>query len=622
MKSDDEEEMIKKRIFNKFLRARYIAKKRINSYIKEDPKYSNENKILLKDKMASQSLKNIKQLNNIRQKLNSLNVNINVTKELREENDEFYKGFQNIKDYKKKYVKNYDENTENYQKFEDIVLHYKDKGYYKIPKLSGETNNIFKREPLLIKKTNMQNIIDTFKLYPNSRKNIIFLNNTKKYVYNIMKRNRKKKYLETDVEKKYSASMKNVKNSIQYRFERNIKNKFLTEKVHSMSHLTVTTNSQISSERNEKNLKLKYKRMKNTDFNNSNTKRKIGNEMKLIKSIVNIKKKKRTKTNLLDLEKSLFPYNPQKNLKENMNKNHENYKEIINENLNNNNSNDGNNNNEKTTQIDLILEKENKKLEIEIKNLIKNIEELEAENKIEKNKRIFKQLTTKFIPLDVSRRKSDIIYKKKRSNQFINISPTPKLSNFSLKPTSINNNKHRIKYKSITETHNNYNINNENTINNNSNNDLFNTINNININNFSIENIDFNEYDKLKSQFNSFDTEDKFLEYTYNLVNSGQYSKVIIMLKFFLKHFRNLSNQKIEEKLNINDKNPSIILKNIREINKKIRRRDIFDKIKTIYLRNKSYENIMNKLNKLSNNEKSLSKMDKNLVKTLSQLYD
>ena len=122
MKSDDEEEMIKKRIFKKFLRARYIAKKRINSYIKEDPKYSNENKILLKDKMASQSLKNIKQLNNIRQKLNSLNVNINVTKELREENDEFYKGFQNIKDYKKKYVKNYDENTENYQKFEDIVF--------------------------------------------------------------------------------------------------------------------------------------------------------------------------------------------------------------------------------------------------------------------------------------------------------------------------------------------------------------------------------------------------------------------------------------------------------------------------------------------------------------------
>ena len=97
---------------------------------------------------------------------------------------------------------------------------------------------------------------------------------------------------------------------------------------------------------------------------------------------------------------------------------------------------------------------------------------------------------------------------------------------------------------------------------------------------------------------------------------------LFIMLKFFLKHFRNLPNQKIEEKLNINDKNPSMILKNIREINKKIRRRDIFDKIKTIYLRNKSYENIMNKLNKLSNNEKSLSKMDKNLVKTLSQLYD
>ncbi len=99
MKSDNEEERIKNRIFDKFAKARIEAKKRIYSYIKNDEKSSYEYNLLIKDKLESKKLKNASQLRNIRERLNSLQINYNINKELKEENEDFLNGFNSIKNH-------------------------------------------------------------------------------------------------------------------------------------------------------------------------------------------------------------------------------------------------------------------------------------------------------------------------------------------------------------------------------------------------------------------------------------------------------------------------------------------------------------------------------------------
>ena len=51
-----------------------------------------------------------------------------------------------------------------------MILKYKEKGYYKLPKLNIIKHNIFKQEPILSKSINVKKIIDIIKLYPNSKK--------------------------------------------------------------------------------------------------------------------------------------------------------------------------------------------------------------------------------------------------------------------------------------------------------------------------------------------------------------------------------------------------------------------------------------------------------------------
>ena len=94
------------------------------------------------------------------------------------------------------------------------------------------------------------------------------------------------------------------------------------------------------------------------------------------------------------------------------------------------------------------------------------------------------------------------------------------------------------------------------------------------------------------------------------------------MLKLFLIKYKKFSQKQIDEILNVENNDPSLILNNIKALNNQINDRDISEKIKTIYLRNNNFENILDKFNRLSKNEKSLSLMDKSLAKTFSLLYD
>ena len=138
---------------------------------------------------------------------------------------------------------------------------------------------------------------------------------------------------------------------------------------------------------------------------------------------------------------------------------------------------------------------------------------------------------------------------------------------------------------------------------------------------FSVESLNFEEIE-LKSQFESFKNKEEFFNYIYDLINNNNYKKFVFMLKLFLIKFKKFSQKQIDEILNVENNDPSLILNNIKALNNQINDRDISEKIKTIYLRNNNFENILDKFNRLSKNEKSLSLMDKSLAKTFSLLYD
>ena len=643
MKSDNEEERIKNRIYDKFAKARIEAKKRIYSYIKNDEKSSYEYNLLVKDKLESKKLKNIFHLQNIRERLNSLQINFNINKELKEENEDFLNGFNSIKNHKNKYYKS-NENINDYRKFDDMILKYKEKGYNKIPKLNIIKHNIFKQEPLLSKSINVKKIIDIIKLYPKSKKNLIYLTNTKQYVNNIIERNKKNKYLDIDYEKYFSSSMKNIKENINL-FHRKLHNKHLTDRMNSMSRMTAVTLSHYSSEKHDKKTKnkIKYKNKKNEIEKiktNNKVKKKIGNEMKLIKTKLRIKNdKNKYKTNIIkDLENSFFPFHEDEEIKNNTNskenKNNQIKKEIketkqikhknnqlnnqINNHKKNNNRNKDNNpsynrnnfKNEKYNYYRHYYNESDKELEKEIKSLYKNIKELEIEQVNVRNKRSFKQIYSKIIPIEINRRNSDILFRKKKIKNLPQLNTTPKLSVNYLPLGEINkkndfNNLSPNKIEKKINTNNNYKI------------LILSPLKRTFSKKLSIEN-----YNDLKLKFDSFKNVEEFFNFTNNLVNYSEYKKVLFMIKLFLKYFRKLPEHKIDKILNIEDSDPSIILKNIRKLNNKISEINISEKIKSIYISNNTYENINEELNILSKNEKCLLKMDKYFAKTLSQLYD
>ena len=550
-------------VLNKYLTARLEANKRFSSRIKNDNKISYEYDIITKNKIASKSLKDISKLREIKQKLRCLSINLNPNKELKEENEEFLKGFKSMKEFKKKYIKNYDDNYEEFQKFEDIIIQYKNKGI-RIPKLNMDKNNIFKAEPILIHKSKLQDVIEAINKNPKSKKNLIYLNNIRKYL-GVISRNKRMNNISfkinmdnkeiNNLDYDISSSMRNI---TQNNFINRINNRHLSER-NSMSHLTGTTSNNSQEKKNKRNKTIKYTLRK-----------------KEIESIND----KYKKDKLIKLEKlsknSIF-------------------------------------------RNDIISNKEsNKELIKEINNLFENIHELENEN----NKKIINQIYSKN-PLEENNKiKPNTLFQKKKNKGIIRNKLEPKLSlhlnqtDFTpLTTKNINRNYMIMNYSPLQSETNSCKSHSRNNL------------NKIKLNKkkflrkFSVESLNFEEIE-LKSQFESFKNKEEFFNYIYDLINNNNYKKFVFMLKLFLIKFKKFSQKQIDEILNVENNDPSLILNNIKALNNQINDRDISEKIKTIYLRNNNFENILDKFNRLSKNEKSLSLMDKSLAKTFSLLYD
>ena len=111
-------------IFDKFIKAKIENDKKINSFIKHNDKNKESYHLIIKDSIMSEKIKKKNLLKDVQKRLNSLSINRETVKDLKNQNETFLKNFSNIKTLKKNYIKNYNDKI-----LENLVLKYKAKGY-------------------------------------------------------------------------------------------------------------------------------------------------------------------------------------------------------------------------------------------------------------------------------------------------------------------------------------------------------------------------------------------------------------------------------------------------------------------------------------------------------------
>ena len=565
-------------IYDKFIKAKIENDKKVNSFIKHNDKNKESYNLIIKDSIMSEKIKKKNLLKDVQKRLNSLSINRDSVKDIKNENEIFLKHFSNIKTFKKNYIKSYNENIENYEIVEDLVLKYKSKGY-KIPKLSQINNNIFKQEPILISKNNVQNMYESIMYNPKSKKNLDYLKKTKSLLdHKILKKKNKKK-IKNEKNNKSNSLLSNEKLNLnllcleksnigRFNSNSNISNnndniikpynnktsihKLLKNKgSNSMTNISIKTNFSIKNKDFHKSLLKKFKENKK-----SNTTEK---ELELSTNILNSNEKEND-LNIL-LNKTSLSYE----------KNNVNGIKYYNE--------------------------EEKQIVLEINDLINNIKNIEEErNNSSLNINKFKNMFTKLSPIQSYRKKS-VIVNPTRKNIIKKLSLT------------------RYKSTDIHKFLNNFNI--KDKKNNLIDKDNIQSIINQSENKFPEIN---NMRNKYKLIFDKICNEEEFFFYFEGVLKKKDFLKVFYLLKLFLKKFRNLSNEEIDKLMNIDEKKTSIsILEEIKKVKQIILKHKIYDKTKTLYLRNNSFQNIHQKIDNLLKNDKEITQLDHGFLKILNQ---
>ena len=243
--------------FNKFLKAKYDNKKKFNLIIKNSEKDKVGYNLLVKDNQMHKILKDKRKIEDVQNQLKLFTINRELTKELKEENDTFLKKLSNMKRFKKIYSKNHDENFDIYQKLEELILKYKQKGYNKIPKLNENVNNIFKQEPIL-SKSNVREMFESVLFNPKSRKNLLFLKKIKTYIddliQNIENKNNKKENLKVNEIEKENLQRK------RRSYTKITNNQILNNsRSKSMSNVTIKTDYTLLNKNQEEKKLIKKK---------------------------------------------------------------------------------------------------------------------------------------------------------------------------------------------------------------------------------------------------------------------------------------------------------------------------------------------------------------------------
>jgi hypothetical protein len=522
-------------IFDKFIKAKIENDKKINTFIKHNDKNKESYHLIIKDSIMSEKIKKKNLLKDVQKRLNSLSINRETVKDLKNQNETFLKYFSNIKTLKKNYIKNYNDKI-----LENLVLKYKAKGY-KIPKLNQEDNNIFKQEPILVTNNNVQDMYESIMYNPKSKKNIYYLQKTKSLIDNILL---KKEYKKKKIDKNKEKEENNNKNNSLFKNENLNLNLLSFEKsnadLFNNNISNISNNNYDNTTKSYKNKTSIHKLLKNKGSN----------------SMTNITIKTNFTLKNKDFKKSLL-----KKLKENKSsKNSEKELELSTNIINSY---------EKENEHNLFLNKtsfscennymnrvkyyneEEKQILLEINDLINNIKNIEE-------KRNFSSLNIKqfkkymYTPIQSYRKKSVVVNGNKK-----NIIKQLSLTRY--KSTDIHqflNNFNNIKDNKNSLIHKNLN---QSIINKSEN--KFPEINNMR--------------DKSKLIFDKIKSEEEFFKYIEGVLKKKNFVKVIYLLKLFLKKFRNLSNDEIDKLININEKKTSIsILDEIKKIKKIIIKND------------------------------------------------
>ena len=240
---------------------------------------------------------------------------------------------------------------------------------------------------------------------------------------------------------------------------------------------------------------------------------------------------------------------------------------------------------------------EEKQILLEINDLINNIKNIEEErNNSSLNINKFKNMFTKLSPIQSYRKKS-VIVNPTRKNIIKKLSLT------------------RYKSTDIHKFLNNFNI--KDKKNNLIDKDNIQSIINQSENKFPEIN---NMRNKYKLIFDKISNEEEFFKYIEGVLKKKDFIKVFYLLKLFLKKFRNLSNEEIDKLMNIDEKKTSIsILEEIKKVKQIILKNKIYDKTKTLYLRNNSFQNIHQKIDNLLKNDKEITQLDHGFLKILNQ---
>ena len=541
-------------IYDKFIKAKIENDKKVNSFIKHNDKNKESYNLIIKDSIMSEKIKKKNLLKDVQKRLNSLSINRDSVKDIKNENEIFLKHFSNIKTFKKNYIKSYNENIENYEIVEDLVLKYKSKGY-KIPKLSQINNNIFKQEPILISKNNVQNMYESIMYNPKSKKNLYYLQKTKSLLDEKLLKKKNKKKIKNEKNNKSNSllSISNNNDNIikPYNNKTSIHKLLKNKGSNSMTNISIKTNFSIKNKDFHKSLLKKFKENKK-----SNTTEK---ELELSTNILNSNEKEND-LNIL-LNKTSLSYE----------KNNVNGIKYYNE--------------------------EEKQIVLEINDLINNIKNIEEErNNSSLNINKFKNMFTKLSPIQSYRKKS-VIVNPTRKNIIKKLSLT------------------RYKSTDIHKFLNNFNI--KDKKNNLIDKDNIQSIINQSENKFPEIN---NMRNKYKLIFDKICNEEEFFKYIEGVLKKKDFLKVFYLLKLFLKKFRNLSNEEIDKLMNIDEKKTSIsILEEIKKVKQIILKHKIYDKTKTLYLRNNSFQNIHQKIDNLLKNDKEITQLDHGFLKILNQ---
>lgn len=135
----------------------------------------------------------------------------------------------------------------------------------------------------------------------------------------------------------------------------------------------------------------------------------------------------------------------------------------------------------------------------------------------------------------------------------------------------------------------------------------------------TLEEFNTNNPKAVQSQWGSYTEEKEYLAMAYHLLLKRGFENVKPILKILLKKFKHCSDSDIQKLLSTKDPNVSQLFNYISNLQRKVTKRNLPNKINKIYLERKGID-ITSKVNQLTQAEKEIKSLNNKLMNKLNQL--